>query len=232
MTALRVLVVEDDPTTAAIHAGHVARVAGFEVAGVARSVREAIRLLDAGPVDLVLLDLNLPDGHGLGIVRSLRSAGHPTDVIAVTAARGRDDVRQAVAHGVLGYLLKPFTFATFRDRLLQYADYRQHLGGTAATVEQADVDRVLGSLRPGRPTLPKGMSAETLERVLAVVRGGDGPLSAAEVAARMGASRITARRYLEHLADAGLARRGLRYGAPGRPELEYGIGRPAENEDG
>ncbi|WP_437440963.1 hypothetical protein [Rathayibacter oskolensis] len=34
-------------------------------------------------------------------------------------------------------------------------------------------------------------------------------------------SRVTARRYLEHLADTGVAERAPRYGSPGRPELEY-----------
>ena len=49
-------------------------------------------------------------------------------------------------------------------------------------------------------------------------------LSAAEVGTRTGTSRVTARRYLEHLADAGRVLREPRYGSPGRPELEY---RPA-----
>ena len=46
-------------------------------------------------------------------------------------------------------------------------------------------------------------------------------LSAAETAELIGASRITARRYLEYLADTGLADRAPRYGNAGRPELEY-----------
>jgi response regulator of citrate/malate metabolism len=64
------------------------------------------------------------------------------------------------------------------------------------------------------------MGRDTLEAVVSAVRGADGR-SAAEVAARIGASRITARRYLEYLAEAGLVDRLPRYGAPGRPEHEY-----------
>ncbi|HET6166819.1 MAG TPA: FaeA/PapI family transcriptional regulator, partial [Marmoricola sp.] len=44
---------------------------------------------------------------------------------------------------------------------------------------------------------------------------------ATEVADAMGASRVTARRYLEHLADEGLVDRAPRYGGSGRPEFEY-----------
>jgi response regulator of citrate/malate metabolism len=54
-----------------------------------------------------------------------------------------------------------------------------------------------------------------------VLRGADGPLSATEVATALGASRVTARRYLEHLADAGQVDRRPRYGGSGRPEVEY-----------
>jgi len=56
---------------------------------------------------------------------------------------------------------------------------------------------------------------------VAVLRPAVGSLSSTEVAAAVGASRVTARRYLEHLADSGLAVRRSRYGGTGRPEVEY-----------
>jgi response regulator of citrate/malate metabolism len=65
------------------------------------------------------------------------------------------------------------------------------------------------------------MSAETLRQVTTVLRAADGPLSATEVAAELGASRVTARRYLEHLADSDQVDRQPRYGGSGRPEVEY-----------
>ena len=46
-------------------------------------------------------------------------------------------------------------------------------------------------------------------------------MTASQVAAVIGASRVTARRYLEHLADSGSAGRESRYGGTGRPEVEY-----------
>ena len=68
MTApdVAVLVVEDEELSAQAHADYVRRTAGFELAGVARSSVEAVRVLRSAPVDLVLLDMHLPDGHGLG----------------------------------------------------------------------------------------------------------------------------------------------------------------------
>ena len=220
--AVRVLVVEDEELAAEAHASYVGRVPGFVLAGVARSAGEAARFLDQdGDVDLVLLDMHLPDGHGLGLLQRLRAAGNLTDVIAVTAAREVDVVRHAVAHGVVLYLLKPFTFATFRARLEQYAEYRQRLHDAPGEVVQDEVDRMFGSLRPAAPDLPKGMSTETLRAVVTAVRGADGGVSASEVAALVGASRVTVRRYLEHLADTGALERRQRYGGGGRPEVEY-----------
>jgi response regulator of citrate/malate metabolism len=220
---VRVLVVEDEALAAEAHAAYTRRVEGFEVAGVARSAAEAARFLTADRhVDLILLDMHLPDGHGLGLLQKLRAAGHLCDVIAVTSARDADVVRHAVSQGVVLYLLKPFTFATFRTKLEQYASYRAQLAAAPDRVVQDEVDRLFGSLRAGSGTaLPKGMSTETLRQVTAALRDADRPLSATEVADAVGASRVTARRYLEHLADTGHADRQPRYGGSGRPEVEY-----------
>lgn len=223
---VRVLVVEDEERAARAHATYVGRLEGFALAGVARSAHEAARLLTAArtegaPIDLVLLDMHLPDGHGLGLLQKIRAAGHLCDVIAVTAARDTEVVRSAVAQGVVLYLIKPFTFPTFRAKLEQYAAYRARSRATG-DLAQDDVDALMGSLRGGSPgTLPKGMSADTMSQVTASLRGSTTPLSASEVAELVGASRVTVRRYLEHLADSGQAERSPRYGRGGRPELEY-----------
>ena len=217
---VRVLVVEDEATAAEAHATYVGRVPGFELAGTARSAHEAARFLVEDPrVDLLLLDMHLPDGHGLGLLQKLRAAGHRCDVIAVTSARDADVVRNAVTQGVVLYLLKPFTFATFRAKLEQYAAYRESV--EADELDQEDVDALLGSLRSAATALPKGMSPETMREVTAALREAADGLSATEVAALVGASRVTSRRYLEHLADAGRVERHPRYGRSGRPEVEY-----------
>jgi response regulator of citrate/malate metabolism len=224
-TAIRVLVVEDDPVLAGAHRELVGRVAGFECIGVAHSGAEALRFLAAREVDLVLLDVYLPDMTGLDVLQALRAGGLATDVVAVTSARDLDVVRAAVSQGVVHYLLKPFTFATLRDKLGQYADYRRQVTAPDRTSvgAQQDVDRVLATLRsPGRPALPKGMSEETLAAVIRTLQRATDELSASQVADDVGISRVTARRYLEYLAEQRLASRSPRYGGAGRPEYLYG----------
>ncbi|MGL5809278.1 MAG: response regulator [Nocardioides sp.] len=225
---IRVLVIEDEPRVARAHATYVGRVPGFEVAGTVHTAADALRHLSGRErVDLLLLDLNLPDGHGLALLRRLRTGGQLCDVMAVTAARDPVVVRNAVAQGVVLYLLKPFTFATFRARLEQYADYRRLLGVAPTTVMQDEVDELLGALRlrSSPAELPKGLSTQRLQGVTDRLRGAhggsEGGLSATELGDLIGTSRVTARRYLEYLADVGLVERTLRQGRSGRPEVEY-----------
>ncbi|WP_329029020.1 response regulator [Streptomyces sp. NBC_01423] len=216
---IRVLVVEDDPVAADAHQLYVGRVPGFAVAAVAHSRAEAVRALERTPVDLLLLDLYLPDGHGLQLLRSLRAAGHSADVIAVTSARDLAVVREGVSLGVVQYVLKPFTFATLRDRLVRYAEFRAAAGEASG---QDEVDRALAALRAPEPArLPKGLSAPTLEAVTGALRAAPDGVTAAAAGQELGISRITARRYLEHLVGAGLAVRSPQYGQVGRPELHY-----------
>ncbi|KOG81631.1 chemotaxis protein CheY, partial [Streptomyces varsoviensis] len=171
---IRVLVVEDDPLAADAHALYVRRVPGFAVAGVVRSRADASQFLKRTAVDLLLLDLFLPDGHGLQLVRSLRAAGHTADVIAVTSARDLAVVREGVSLGVVQYVLKPFTFSTLRDRLVRYADFRAAAGEASG---QDEVDRALSALRAPQPAaLPKGLSLDTLQTITEALRaaGADG----------------------------------------------------------
>jgi response regulator of citrate/malate metabolism len=220
---LRVLVVEDEPVAASAHAEYVRRIPGFELASIARTGQEALRALSSQQVDLVLLDMNLPDLHGLDIVRAMRAAGHSTDVVAVTSARDLQVVRQSVSLGIVQYVLKPFLFTTLRERLESYARYREDLAGGDVVASQQAVDRLLTQPRSGTgaSTLPKGLSTESLEAVTRLLNDRAEPLSAAEVAEHTSSSRVTARRYLEYLCSVGLAVRQPRYSSTGRPVVEY-----------
>jgi response regulator of citrate/malate metabolism len=219
---IAVLVVEDEPVAAEAHRTYVDRTPGFATAAVAGTGALALEALARVPVDLVLLDMHLPDTSGIELCRRIRAAGADVDILAVTSARELTTVRAAAAHGVVGYLLKPFTYPALRDRLTAYAEYRARVRSGGAAAGQDEVDRALDAVRPARPApLPKGMGRETLDAVVAAVRAAGEGLSAAETAQRIGASRITARRYLEYLADTGLVDRAPRYGGTGRPEMEY-----------
>lgn len=220
---IQVLVVEDDPVAAEAHRVYVERVDGFAVAGVVHTAGAAATRIARGGVDLLLLDLHLPDAFGLDLVRHLRARHHGVDVIAVTSDRDLDVVRRALDDGLNAYVIKPFTFAAMRAKLEQYATWRAALETAHGDVVQAEVDRLF-ELRRGAPTpavLPKGLSEETLTAVTAQLRDTAEPVSASDIGSAVGTSRVTARRYLEHLVVQGLAARQARHGGAGRPEVLY-----------
>jgi response regulator of citrate/malate metabolism len=220
---IEVLVVDDDFMVARIHTGYVDRIAGFTVTGVAHTGADAIREAERLQPDLVLLDVYLPDTSGLDLLPSLREVAPEVDVLVISAAREAETVRKALRGGIVNYLVKPFSFEDLRSRLEHYQQAHHGLRGiTGAEAAQADIDRVFGgSGAPVASRLPKGFSAETLRLVEETLRAEPGDLSAAEAAARLGISRVSARRYLEHLNDTGKVEVSLRYGEVGRPERRY-----------
>ncbi|GAB0106700.1 response regulator [Nocardia sp. JMUB6875] len=220
MGELSVLVVDDDFRVANLHAGIVAALPGFSVAATVNSLAAARAAIAGAQVDLALVDVYLPDGSGIELVREVRF-----DAMMLTAATESETVRAALAAGALGYLVKPFDHAVLAARLAGYARYRRILA--APEVTAGDVDAALAALRPAvvaSGTAAAGAVAAaspTKDLVLQAVQAADAPMSAAQVSAAIGISRATAQRYLATLVGAGDLRMQLRYGSTGRPEQEY-----------
>lgn len=212
-TDLKVLVVEDDFRVANMHAAIIDALPGFTVSDTANTLAAARR---AESVDLALVDVYLPDGSGIDLVRELRC-----DSIVLSAATEADTIRAAMAAGALSYLVKPFAPTELAARLSGYARYRRILAGN--NLGQADVDAALDALRPriAAQVSPAVSISPTKDLVLQALAGADGPMSAAEVAAAIGVSRATAQRYLAGLATSDEVKVGLRYGTTGRPEQEF-----------
>ena len=220
---IRVLVVEDEAAAARLLLDQIAATPGFAVAGHTRSGADALRQMASDDqIDLVLLDIQLPDLSGIDVLRRLRSAGSDLDVMTVTVLCDPSLLQTAMALGVVHYLLKPFTAATVRQKLEQYrAFHARRLAVAGHAIVQHEIDDVFTALRAmAVDTLPKGVGPESLHAVVAELRR-SGAMSATQAAEVLGTSRVTARRYLEYLADAGTVSRTARYGAPGRPENEY-----------
>ena len=225
---ISVLIVEDEPLIAEAHRTYLGRLLGFSVAGVAHTARDAMRTASEAvareaPIDLVLLDIGLPDASGIALASSLSGLRPAPDIIAITSERDLERVRAAVGHGALAYLLKPFTFAAFRDRLERYRRYREALPAGTDAASQAEVDRALAELRVSgdRAAAPKGAAPGTNDEIARAVRDSVDGVAADEVAKQVGVSRVTAWRYLERLAEEGTVTRHTDYGKAGRPKTRY-----------
>ncbi|MVU82104.1 response regulator [Nocardia sp. ET3-3] len=221
---LNVLVVDDDFRVANLHAGIVSALPGFAVVATVNSLAAARAAIAEHAFDLALVDVYLPDGSGVELVREIRF-----DAMMLTAATESATIRAALAAGALGYLVKPFDHAVLAARLVGYGRYRRVLA--APEVTAADVDAALAALRPPPTTVGGGPVAapasHTKDLVMQAIRASAEPMSAAQVSAAIGISRATAQRYLASLVGAGDLRMQLRYGSTGRPEQEYSAPRRA-----
>ena len=221
---LRAVIVDDDITVAEIHRQFVASHPAFTVVGEAHSGAEALARIGRLNPDVVLLDFYLPDFSGLEVLSRLRmERGRQPEVIAVTAARDLASVREARANGVRHYLVKPFTASALFERLdevaRQYAT--MHRSQRGEPLDQRTVDEIIASTAARYVPPPKGLSDATLQRIVVALQAAGTDLSAAELADRVGMSRVGTRRYLEHLVRLGRATLTPRYGSTGRPENRY-----------
>lgn len=209
-----VLVVDDDFYIARLHSELVAAAPGFRALPSVGSVREArAAIRDARP-DLLLVDVHLPDGDGVGLVREA-----DVDAFVVSAESDGTVVRRALRAGALGYLIKPFDPKVLRERLDAYLRYCNVLmDGRAA--DQEAVERALRILHSGDAG-PGGSRSATEQLVLSLLLESAEEMSALDVAERAGISRATAQRYLAGLATRGAVEVRLSYGTTGRPEHRY-----------
>ncbi|MFP3380995.1 response regulator, partial [Bacillus sp. SIMBA_069] len=87
------------------------------------------------------MDIYLPDGDGLQVVRRLLADPAPPAVIVISAANDIATVRLAVQLGALHYLVKPFGFAELAERLTAFRKAHEDLESFPAEATQQDVDR-------------------------------------------------------------------------------------------
>ncbi len=222
---IEVLIVEDDIRIVDINRRLVEKVAGFRVVATATNGAEAKEMLELAAPQLVLLDVFLPDMLGIDLIPYIREHHPQTDIIMITAAKEIELVQKSLRGGVFDYLMKPLVFERFQERL---ENYRNHLTFITETrlVDQQEVDLLITRHKQPHKAkesqMTKGIDALTLEKVWQVVgQSKDEGRTSEEVGKCIGASRTTARRYLEYLTEQGRVSADLVYGTVGRPERRY-----------
>jgi len=131
---MRVLLVEDDAILGKAVRDHIA--ASHSVDWVIR-LDAAREHLDSAAYDLILLDLMLPDGLGVGFLRKLRAAGSVTPVIILTALDQISDRIEGLDAGADDYMIKPFDLSELSSRLNAVA--RRYSGNPNPLIEIGDL---------------------------------------------------------------------------------------------
>ncbi|MBP3142453.1 response regulator [Aliivibrio fischeri] len=217
---IRIIIVEDDIGIAEIHRRNLEKIESLEVIGIAANKDEAMTLLDVLTPDLVLLDIYFPDGNGLEILRELRQKESSPDVILITADRDMNTLQEAMRGGVIDYLLKPVIFSRLEESINKYLQQKKQFT-ERVDIDQSMVDAMLHSNTSTQTIrLPKGIDGVTLDKVRQLFHI-EKQLTADQAGELIGASRTTARRYLEYLISSGELSADLSYGSVGRPERTY-----------
>lgn len=220
----RVLIVEDDPMVAMINEQYVRRNKNFSVAGKCRDGKSALEFLMKNPIDLIVLDVYMPQMDGFETLRQIRKQQIPVEAIMVTAANDRDSLEEALRLGIIDYLVKPFTFERFRMALDKFTAQNAALK-ELDTLSQKSIDFIIDSGRKnGGEVYPKGIQEKTLRLILEQLQKSDGEwLAGDDIAARTGLTGVTVRRYMGYLVDCGLAAGEMNYETGGRPCMLYRI---------
>lgn len=213
---------EDDYRIADIHEELISQVRGFQCVGKALNAAETIHLLHQKPIDLLVLDIYMPDQLGTGVLPKIREEFPAVDVIIITASTDKAHLQQALHYGVFDFIIKPVSLDRLEHTLERYRQFREILSSSEA-ITQERIDLITGHHPPnsdGR-TLPKGIDPLTLNKVKQLLKDAPEGITAGEMGKLLGASRTTARRYLEFLISESKVVAQPIYGIVGRPERRY-----------
>ncbi|MBD3764447.1 MAG: response regulator transcription factor [Rhodobacterales bacterium] len=147
---MRILLIEDDTVLGAAVRDQVAA-DGHSPDWVTR-LDQAADAIAGASYDLILLDLMLPDGRGIGFLKTLRARGDVTPVIILTALDQVSDRIEGLNAGADDYMVKPFDLAELSARIGSVA--RRYSGNPNPIITHGalDIDLAARSIhRDGRP---------------------------------------------------------------------------------
>lgn len=220
---LNVAIVEDDYRVAAIHEQFLSKINGVKLAGKSLNGKETLDLIQNNPIDLVLLDIYIPDMLGTDLIKDIRAENPRVGIIIISAATEKPMVEDTIQKGIFDYIIKPVTMERFIETVNRYLDTKKMLD-VKQEIDQSFLDQYFGfkkKLPNSNRQTPKGIDPLTLETVKNLMSDFLAGITAEEMGEKMGASRTTARRYLEHLTSTGEGNAELEYGIVGRPERKY-----------
>lgn len=220
----KILIVEDDPMVAMINEQYIKKNKNFELVGKCSNGAAALEFLENNEVDLLVLDVYMPQMDGFETLRRVRNKQITVDAIMVTAANDRSSLEEALHLGVVDYLVKPFTFDRFQMALEKYISQNSALKDVE-TLNQKNIDHIIDNARKKTEDLhPKGIQEKTTELILEYLKENSGEsFTGDEIAEQVGLTGVTVRRYMNYLAESGRVIGEMNYETGGRPCMKYRI---------
>ena len=186
--AVRVLVVDDHQMFAQSVARLLAREPGILLVGVAGTVAQGLALADSEVPQVVLMDLELPDGDGLSATRSIRERHPETQVVMLTGRTDDAVLVDAIRAGCAGFLPKSEAFHRLSDLIHRAAEGRPAMPSSA-------VPRLLAAMQTESAPRRSSVLTQREVEVLELVAQG---LGTDAIADRLRVSSLTARNHLQN----------------------------------
>ena len=164
-TAISVVVVEDDPGFLAAFTHAIEGADGLRLAGTAATVSQGRALLERAHPDVLLVDLGLPDGNGIDLIRACRKAHPKCDIMVTTVFGDEAHVIESVEAGATGYLLKDSSPGEIAEQI-------RMLHGGGSPISPVIARRLLTRFVPPTASRPDtDLSARELEVLNLITRG-------------------------------------------------------------
>ena len=220
----KVLIVEDAPMVAMINEQYIKRNKNFEIVGKCSDGLRALDFLENNAVDLLILDVFMPKMDGFETIRQIRNKQITVDAIMVTAANERESFEEALHLGIVDYLVKPFAFDRFQMALEKYIAQNNALKDIE-TLNQKSIDHIFDNSRKKSDDLfPKGIQERTLIIIMEYLNSNKGKwFTGDDIAAKVGLTSVTVRRYMNYLAESGRVVSEINYETGGRPCILYKV---------
>lgn len=228
-----ILIIEDDPMVAMLNKEFLLKLLPEAHLLTANTIAEAQVMVEDRPIDLMLVDVYLPDGTGLEFLRAI-SDTHNIPSILITAANDDRSVKEALALGVIDYLIKPFKFDRFKQGIQKGIQHIK-LKESSKTVNQQQLDGYFASgtddLNVGqsvnKEALPKGLTHFTFVRIVDVLLTAKDYVSLKELTNQTDISRITIKKYIDYLLALNYLEEEISYLEQGRPLTKYKVAESA-----
>jgi len=223
---LNILIVEDDPMVAQINQQFIKKIDDQTSVDIVSNVKEAIKHIENKEIDLLLLDIYMPEENGLTFLKYIREQGYKIDAILITAATDVEEIQTAFRYGAVDYLIKPFDFERFQQSLLRYKKGLTFFNKTSS-INQTDIDAEFLNKevvdRDSELKLPKGVTEATLQVIIDKMKYfEENEFSTDDISKRVNISRVSVRKYLKFLTDIEVLEESLNYGI-GRPINFYKV---------
>jgi signal transduction histidine kinase len=124
---MRVLIVEDRKTDSTVVQSYLQRDSETPEVHTASRLSDALAIAQTTPLDVILLDMSLPDAHGVDAVRRMRTAAPRVPIVILSGSENEAAATEAMQAGAQDYLVKGHVDATSLRRALRYAIERQQL---------------------------------------------------------------------------------------------------------